>query len=109
LVLSPVGAWRRYGARGYDPLHGDRRARLAELTTGDGRASPTRLQAEVERMLDRLELPLQQIKQTEPNPASIGRACVERTAIQQLTAAPSCKPGHDGKRHAASAVSSREG
>lgn len=53
------------GARGYDPLRGDRRARLEQLTTGDGRALPARLKAEVARMLDRLELILQQLKQTE--------------------------------------------
>lgn len=53
------------GARGYDPLRNDRRARLEQLTTGEGRALPARLKAEVERMLDRLELALQQIKEAE--------------------------------------------
>ena len=40
----------------------DRRQRLASLRTGDGRALPEHLRAQIERELDRLELLLEQIK-----------------------------------------------
>lgn len=53
------------GARGYDPLRSDRRARLAELTAGNGQPLPAHLTAKVTRMLDRLELTLEQIKTVE--------------------------------------------
>jgi transposase len=53
------------GVRGYDPVRRDRRARLEQLTTGDGRALPAQLKAEVERMLERLELTLKQLKTVE--------------------------------------------
>ena len=50
------------GMRGYEPLRRDRRQRLAELRTGDGRALPAHLAAQIGRELDRLELLLEQIK-----------------------------------------------
>jgi transposase len=50
------------GVSGYQPLRRDRRQRLEELQTGDGRAFPQRLKALVNRELDRLELLLKQIK-----------------------------------------------
>ena len=50
------------GVRGYAPLRRDRRQRLAELRTGDGRALPRHLTAQISRELDRLELLLDQIK-----------------------------------------------
>lgn len=50
------------GVRGYEPLRRDRRRRLADLRTGDGRALPMHLKAQLERELDRLELVLEQIK-----------------------------------------------
>ena len=53
------------GVRDYSPLRRDRRARLAELRTGDGRPLPPNLKAHVERELDRLELLLKQIKAVE--------------------------------------------
>src|SRR6516164_9456965 len=48
------------GVSGYQPLHRDRRQRLEELQTGDGRAFPQHLKALVNRELDRLELLLKQ-------------------------------------------------
>ena len=49
----------------YDPLHKDRRSRLDDLKTGDGRQLPVRLKAEVLRELTRIELVLQQIEDVE--------------------------------------------
>jgi transposase len=53
------------GISGYAPLKRDRRARLAELCTGDGRPLPVKLKAEIVRMLDRLEVLQSQIEQVE--------------------------------------------
>jgi transposase len=53
------------GITGYEPLRRDRRKRLDELQTGDGRALPDHLNAQVRRELDRLELLLEQIKAVE--------------------------------------------
>jgi transposase len=53
------------GIFGYAPLHRDRRARLEALHTGDGRALPSHLKAQIGRELDRLELLLEQIKAVE--------------------------------------------
>jgi transposase len=44
------------GISDYEPLHRDRRKRLDELTTGDGRPLPAQLKAQIGRELDRLEL-----------------------------------------------------
>src|SRR5919202_1460631 len=48
------------GTSGYEPLRRDRRRRLEELTTGDGRSLPVHLKAQIGRELDRLELLLGQ-------------------------------------------------
>ncbi|HEX2148083.1 MAG TPA: IS110 family transposase [Pseudorhizobium sp.] len=53
------------GITDYNPLRRDRRKRLEELKTGDGRALPYRLKAQIRRELDRLELLLAQIKDLE--------------------------------------------
>jgi transposase len=53
------------GIFGYEPMRRDRRKHLDELTTGDGRALPTRLRTQIIRELDRLELLLDQIKSVE--------------------------------------------
>src|SRR5215211_3285511 len=53
------------GISDYEPLHRDRRQRLEELTTGDGRPLPAHLKAQISRELDRLELTLQQLKAVE--------------------------------------------
>ncbi|MGZ9020601.1 MAG: IS110 family RNA-guided transposase [Rhodoplanes sp.] len=68
------------GVSGYEPLRRDRRQRLDELTTGDGRPLPTHLKTKISRELDRLELVLDQIKLAE----------AERDALLagQQTAAP---------------------
>jgi len=53
------------GASGYEPLRRNRRQRLDELKTGDGRSLPPHLKAQINRELDRLELLLEQIKAVE--------------------------------------------
>ncbi|MEZ2133173.1 MULTISPECIES: IS110 family transposase [unclassified Sinorhizobium] len=53
------------GIRDYEPLRRDRRARLEELRTGDGRALSNHIKAQIGRELDRLELLLEQIKTVE--------------------------------------------
>ncbi len=59
------------GIRGYEPGRRDRRERLEELRTGDGRDLPTHIKAQLLRELGRLELLIEQIKAVE----------VERDAI----------------------------
>ncbi|MEK4032129.1 IS110 family transposase [Methylocystis sp. IM3] len=53
------------GVSGYEPLRRDRRRRVEELKTGDGRPLPPHLKAQITRELDRLELLLEQIKAVE--------------------------------------------
>jgi transposase len=53
------------GISNYVPLKRDRRARLEELRTGDGRPLPAHLKGQIGRELDRLELLLSQIKAVE--------------------------------------------
>lgn len=53
------------GVANYEPLRRDRRQQLDELRTGDGRALPTHLKAQVERELGRLELILEQLAAVE--------------------------------------------
>jgi transposase len=68
------------GVSGYEPLRRDRRRRLDELRTGDGRPLPPHLEAQIGRELNRLELLLEQIKAVE----------AERDAllVEQKLAAP---------------------
>jgi transposase len=53
------------GISDYEPLHRNRRERLEELITGDGRPLPECLKAQIRRELDRLELLIEQIKAVE--------------------------------------------
>lgn len=53
------------GIRDYEPLRRNRRERLEELRTGDGRALSSHLKAQICRELDRLEILLEQIKAVE--------------------------------------------
>ena len=74
------------GVSGYEPLRRDRRKRLDELMTGDGRALPAHLKTQISRELDRLELLLDHIKAVEG----------ERDALlaeQQATAPPTVAAG----------------
>ena len=54
-----------HGVSGYEPLRRNRRQRLDELKTGDGRPLPPHLKGQIGRELDRLELLLGQIKAVE--------------------------------------------
>lgn len=65
LVNRIKGLLFAQGTVGYEPLKADRRARFAELTTADGRDLPAHLKAELGRLLDRIELILQQLKAVE--------------------------------------------
>ena len=81
------------GVSDYEPLRRDRRQRLDELTTGDGRPLPTHLKTQISRELDRLELLLDQIKAAEAErdallaalqaaaPAPAGRMLLELKGI----------------------------
>jgi transposase len=53
------------GISDYEPLNRDRRKRLEELCTGDGRPLTTNFKAAIGRELDRLELLIAQIKDVE--------------------------------------------
>lgn len=53
------------GISGYEPLRRDRRARLDEVRTGDGRELPAHVKAQITRELDRIELLIEQIKAVE--------------------------------------------
>ena len=53
------------GISGYEPIRRDRRERLQQLLTGDGRPVPGHLKAQISRELDRIELLLAQMKEIE--------------------------------------------
>jgi transposase len=76
------------GISGYAPLRRDRRARLDGLRTGDGRALPAHLKAQISRELDRLELLLKQIKAIEAERdallATARTTCKEAAAPQPV-------------------------
>jgi transposase len=72
------------GIPDYDALHRDRRARLAALTTGDGRSLPERLKTEIGRELDRLELVVSQLAAVERE----RDALMAQTAEADACAAP---------------------
>jgi transposase len=75
------------GISGYQPLRHDRRKRLEELRTGDGRPLPAHLKAQVGRELDRLELLIGQIKAVE------AERDVMLAAAPVGSAHPDCKQG----------------
>ncbi len=62
------------GIYDYQPVRRDRHKRLAALRTGDGRALPTRLGAEIARELGRLELALEMIATLETERDAIAEA-----------------------------------
>ncbi|MFV3078131.1 IS110 family transposase [Niveispirillum fermenti] len=70
-----------HGAGAYEPVRRDRRERLEELHTGDGRPLPPHLKAQISRELDRLELVLAQIK------------AIEQARTEMLTAEARAFPG----------------
>jgi transposase len=67
----------------YEPLRRNRRVRLEELKTGDGRPLPTHLKAQIVRELDRLELILKQLEAVE----------AARDALLDQVTESACAPG----------------
>jgi transposase len=76
------------GISGYVPLRRDRRARLEELRTGDGRAMPAHLKAQINRELDRLEFLLEQIKAVEAARDALLATADKAAACNKEAAAP---------------------
>jgi transposase len=75
------GLFFSQGINDYEPLRRDRRKRLGELTTGDGRPLPAHLRAQISRELDRLELVIKQVEECEKTRDSL-LAEAARTAAQ---------------------------
>lgn len=73
------------GVGDYEPQRQDRRRRLEDLRTGDGRELPPHLKAEIERALDRLELLMAQIAGVEARRDALIEA--ERAASPDATPA----------------------
>ena len=69
------------GVGDYEPLRSDRRRRLDELRTGDGRALEPNLKRQLNRILDRLELLMDQL-------AEVERARDERFGVELQRKAP---------------------
>jgi transposase len=76
------------GILDYAPLRRDRRTRLERLRTGDGRALPAHVKAQIGRELDRLELLLDQIKAVE----------AERDRLLARAAASDGSPSPEGQK-----------
>ena len=74
------------GIANYEPLRKDRRERIEGLRTGDGRALPAHMKAQICRELDRLELLLEQIRLVEAE-----RDAVITTQAVAVSAASSAK------------------
>jgi transposase len=74
------------GITGYEPLRRNRREWLVELRTGDGRALPAHLKAQIGREPDRLELLLEQIKavEAERNALLVARNATSPTPAAML-------------------------
>jgi transposase len=68
------------GVGGYEPLRRDRRKRLEDLRTGDGRPLPALLKAQISRELNRLEMLLEQIKTVEAERDALIAADKETTS-----------------------------
>jgi transposase len=75
----------------YEPLRRDRRRRLEELTTGDGRPLPEHLKAQIIRELDRLELLIAQVKAVEAERDALLAAQRESDPISPAASLPRLK------------------
>jgi len=73
------------GIRDYVPNRRDRRERLEELRTGDGKPLPRHLKAQLSRELDRLELLAEQIKRVEAERDDLCAAANETAPQVMLT------------------------
>jgi transposase len=72
------------GITGYEPLRRDRRERLEELRTGDGRVLAAHVRSQIDRELDRLELILEQIRAVEDERAALIAAQAENAPAAML-------------------------
>jgi transposase len=63
-----------HGIYDYQPMRPDRTRRLEQLRTGDGRALPPRLKAEIARELQRMELVLRMLKEIDAERNAIASA-----------------------------------
>ena len=81
------GLFFAQGIKGYEPLRRDRRKRLDELATGDGRPLPAHLRAQIIRELDRLELVMKQIQECEQTRDNLFAEAARDTAAQVGNAA----------------------
>lgn len=72
------------GIRDYQPLCRDRWQRLEALTTGDGRPLPPQLEAELRRMLERVDLVCRQLEAVERDRDARTAAVEPTAALLQL-------------------------
>jgi transposase len=72
------------GIIGYEPVRRDRRERLKELETGDGRILPNHVRSQIDRELDRLELLMEQLKAVEAERAALLAMQATRTPAAML-------------------------
>jgi len=72
------------GIRDYQPLCRDRWQRLEALTTGDGRPLPPQLEAELRRMLERVDLMCRQLEAVERDRDAMTAAVEPTAALLQL-------------------------
>ena len=73
------------GIADYEPVSRNRRKRLDELCTGDGRPLPQYVKAQITRELDRLELVLEQIKVVEKER---DRVLLSTASVRVITTGP---------------------
>jgi transposase len=72
------------GITGYEPLRRNRREKLNELRTGDGRVLAAHVRSQIDRELDRLELIIAQIKTVEDDRATLLTAQAANTPAAML-------------------------
>jgi transposase len=73
------------GIRDFRPLDKDRRAKLGNLRTGDGRTLPPHLKDEIARGLDRLELILSHLETVEAARDDVAEKAGQRAPVNVLT------------------------
>lgn len=84
------------GIRDYRPLRRDRRQRLAELRSGDGRPLGPHLKAQLDRLLDRLELLLKQMQALIEALVAATHAAAGSTVMARLLEIKGIGPGFAG-------------
>lgn len=81
------------GVGDYEPLRRDRRKRIVEMRTGDGRPLGEHLRAQIQRELDRLELLLEQIRAVEREREALLADLVSRNDVRSEAVAPPAPVG----------------